>query len=161
MEIKMVNLEELIKYHPYHSSTFARYANVTSELLWAAIYGNEELTMREIVGIAVNSGVPVGVISCPRVIWLDRKLYRHRDMIGKLKKKLLRICHAYKLGNEDAIYFVQQKGLERCNLLIDDFWNKGKVSYCRYLGIMAFVDMTMGWILKEEPRGLKKGGAAV
>ncbi len=163
MGTKMLNLYALIKNHPYHSSTFARYANVTTELLWAAIRGEEELTMREIIGISVNSGVPVGVITCPRVIWLDRNSYRHRTMIRNFKKKLTQICDAYEFGNEDAAYFVRQKGLEQSELLINDFWNKGKVTYCRYLGAMAFVDMTLGWIHKAEPRGLKKeqkGGAA-
>lgn len=163
MEVKMVNLAELVHYHPYHSSTFARYANVTTELLWAAIYGNEELTLRETIGIAVKSGVPLGVITCPRVIWLDRDSYRHRKMIRSFNKKLMIICDAYEWDNEDAAFFVRHKGLEQAKLLIADFWNEGKVTYCRYLGVMAFVDMTLGWIHKSEPRGLKKnqkGGAA-
>lgn len=162
MEIKMVNLYALIKYHPYHSSTFARYANVTTELLWAAIYGDEELTCRETIGIAVNSGIPVGVITCPRVIWLDKNSYRHRTMIRNFKKKLMQICDEYEFGNEDAAYFVRKKGLEQGELLINDFLIKGKVSYGRYLGVMAFVDMTLGWIHEAEPRGLRKdqkGGA--
>lgn len=163
MGIKMVNLSELIKYHPHHSSTFAECANVTSELLWAAIYGDEELTPRETISIAVKYDISAGVITCPRVIWLDRNSYRHRTMIRNFKKKLLIICDAYERDNEDAVYFVRQKGLEQSNLLIDDFWNEGKVTYCRYLGVMAFVDMILGWIHKAEPRGLKKnqkGGTA-
>nr|WP_304430514.1 hypothetical protein [uncultured Acetatifactor sp.] len=163
MEVKMVNLAELVHYHPYHSSTFARYANVTTELLWAGIRGEEELTRREIIGISVNSGVPVGVITCPGVIWLDRNSYRHRKMIRDFEKKFLLIRDEYEFGNEDAAYFVRRNGMEQGNLLIADFWNDGKVTYCRYLGTMAFVDMVLGWIHKAEPRGLRKnqkGGAA-
>lgn len=163
MKIRMLNLYALIKYHPYHSSTFARYANVTTELLWAAIYGDEELTYREIIGIAAESGVPAGVITCPRLIWLDKSSYRHRMMVYRLAEKLDAIRAAAMSGNEDACYFVLQGGLEQGDSLISDFQDKGKVLYCRYLGVMAFVDMTLGWIHKAEPRGLKKnqkGGAA-
>ncbi len=164
MKIRMLNLYALKKYHPYHSSTFARYANVTTELLWAAIYGDEELTYREIIGIAAESGVPAGVITCPRLIWLDKSSYRHRMMVYRLAEKLDAIRAAAMSGNEDACYFVRQGGLEQGDSLISDFQDKGKVLYCRYLGTLAFADIFGGLGTTHKPRGLKaaeqKGGAA-
>ncbi len=164
MGTKMLNLYALIKNHPYHSSTFARYANVTTELLWAAIRGEEELTMWEIIGIAAESGVPAGVITCPRLIWLDKSSYRHRMMVCHLAEKLDTIRAAAMSGNEDACYFVRQGGLEQGDSLISDFQDKGKVLYCRYLGTLAFADIFGGLGTTHKPRGLKaaeqKGGAA-
>ncbi len=163
MGTKMLNLYALIKNHPYHSSTFARYANVTTELLRAAICGEEELTRREIISIAVNSGIPVGVITCPRLIWLDKSSYRHRMMLSCLAEKLDAIRAAAMSGNEDACYFVRRGGLEQGDSLISDFQDKGKVSYCRYLGTLAFADV-FGGLRTHKPRGLKaavkEGGAA-
>lgn len=156
MGIKMVNLYELIKYHPYHSSSFAEHANVTQELLLAAIQGEEELTPYEIYGIVRLTGVPRGVITCPRMIWLESKSCRHRKMVLCLTEKLKMISAAAGEGNKDAGYFVLKNGPEQSEKLINDFWNKGKVTYCRYLGVMAFVDMILRWMLKEGPRGLRK-----
>ncbi|MCR2049992.1 hypothetical protein NSB25_22335 [Acetatifactor muris] len=163
MKIRMLNLYALIKYHPYHSSTFARYADVTSELLWAAICGEEEMTTTEMLGIAIHFKVPMGVISCPRLIWLDKSSYRHRMMVYRLAEKLDAIRAAAMSGNEDACYFVRQGGLEQGDSLISDFQDKGKVLYCRYLGTLAFADIFGGLGTTHKPRGLKaaeqKGGA--
>lgn len=131
MGIKMVNLYELIKYHPYHSSSFAEHANVTQELLLAAIQGEEELTPYEIYGIVRLTGVPRGVITCPRMIWLESKSCRHRKMVLCLTEKLKMISAAAGEGNKDAGYFVLKNGPEQSEKLINDFWNKGKVTYCR------------------------------
>ena len=38
----LVNLKELIKYHPYDIGTFANFANITTDLLRAVIKGEEE-----------------------------------------------------------------------------------------------------------------------
>lgn len=163
MKIRMLNLYALIKYHPYHSSTFARYADVTSELLWAAICGEEEMMTTEMLGIAIHFNVPMGVITCPRLIWLDRSSYRHRMMVQKLDAKLALIRDAAKNGDEDACYFVRQGGLEQGDSLISDFQDKGKVLYCRYLGTLAFADI-FGGLRTHKPRGLKaakqNGGVA-
>lgn len=161
--MKMLNLYALIKYHPYHSSSFAEHADVTSELLWAAIQGEEELTPLEIFGIVRLTSVPSSVITCPKLIWLDRSSYRHRMMVQKLDAKLALIRDAAKNGDEDACYFVRQGGLEQGDSLISDFQDKGKVLYCRYLGTLAFADI-FGGLRTHKPRGLKaaeqKGGAA-
>lgn len=163
IKIKMLNLYALIKYHPYHSSTFADHVDVTSELLWAAIQGKEELTPREIFGIVKLTGVSSGVITCPRLIWLDRSSYRHRMMVQKLDAKLALICEAARNGNEDACYFVRQGGLEQGDRLISDFQDKGRILYCRYMGTLAFADI-FGGLNTHKPRGLRedrqKGGAA-
>lgn len=162
MEIKMLNLYALIKYHPYHSSSFAEHADVTSELLWAAIRGEEELTPVEIFHIARFTGVPSSVIKCQRLIWLDRSSYRHRMMLSRLAEKLDAIRANAMSGDEDACYFVRRGGLEQGESLIRDFQDKGKVLYCRYLGTLAFADI-FGGLRKHKPRGLKaagqKGGA--
>lgn len=163
MKIRMLNLFALIKYHPYHSSSFAEHADVTSELLWAAIQGEEELTPLEIFGIVRLTGVPSGVITCPSLIWLDKSSYRHRMMVYRLAEKLDAIRAAAMSGNEDACYFVRQGGLEQGDSLISDFQDKGKVLYCRYLGTLANADI-FGGLKAHKPRGLKaasqKGGAA-
>ena len=158
MEVKMVNLLELIKYHPYHESTFARYANVTLELLSAAIRGDEELEPYEIFRMASYSNVPMGVISLPRMIWLDRNSYRHRAMVSRLAEKLDAIRVAAMEGNEDSCYFIQQGGLKQGDELVSDFQKDGKVSYCRYLGTLAFADIYGGIRKVIPPRGLKTAG---
>ena len=84
-------------------------------------------------------------------------------MVLCLTEKLKMISAAAGEGNKDAEYFVLKNGLEQSEKLINDFCNKGKVTYCRYLGVMAFVDTILGWMLKKGPRGLRKeqkGGAA-
>lgn len=52
------NLSEIIKYHPYHIGTFANFADVTTELLQAALDGQEELTGEELRNIARYSAIP-------------------------------------------------------------------------------------------------------
>ena len=85
------NLSEIIKYHPYHISTFANFANVTGELLNAALAGNEKLTSEELREIARYANIPAGVLGCPHLIMLNRGSLKHRDMIRELCLSLIHI----------------------------------------------------------------------
>ncbi len=158
MKMRMLNLEELIKYHPYHIDSFAEDADVTSELLQAAIRGDEELTAREIFGIVRLSKVPFSVLTCPKLIELDKSSYRHQVMIWEFIKKYLTIHNAAMAGDDNACYFAHFGGLRDGMKLICDFVNGGKVSYCRYLGLLAFVDMTLDSMKRalHRPRGMEK-----
>lgn len=156
--IKMTNLYELIKFHPYHSSSFAEHANVTSELLLAAIKGEDELTPLEILGIARLVSIPSSVITCTKLIWLDKSSYRHRMMVLRLEEKLGKIRAAAMTGNEDACYFVRHGGMKQGDELVSDFQEEGKVSYCRYLGTLAFADIFGGLRTCKPKRGLEAVG---
>lgn len=47
------------------------FANVTEELVLAAFRGEEELTADEIRKVENYNGIPLSVLTCPKVIMLD------------------------------------------------------------------------------------------
>lgn len=106
------NLKELIENHSYTIETFASHANVTVNVLKAALEGKEELTRSELFGIVRLTGFPYNALICPKLIMMDNKRYRHRSLISRENEKLRSIIKAAGERSEKAISYV-----ERC------YWN--------------------------------------
>lgn len=153
--MKLVNLEELIKYHPYHITTFASFADITTELLKAALEEKEELTSLELRNIARYTEVPIGVIKCPTIIKLFRNRERHVEMMRDLYIKLYIIWEATKAGSKEGEWYMQHQCRGLVNLILD-FQNKREVTYCRYLGVKEEVEECLHSIRVEgnKPRGI-------
>ena len=148
-KMNLVNLKEFIKYHPYHISTFAGFANITQELLEATLAGEDELTLYEVWCMAKYTGVPCQLLICPRKIMLNKSRYRHRVMIQTLHNNLYTIWDAEKGGSLEASRYMKYKRRHLVNLMLD-FQNNGEVSYCRYLGIKEEVDQCLLFISNEK-----------
>lgn len=154
--MKLLNLKELIKYHPYHISTFANFADVTVDLLKAAMNGEEELTSMELANISRYVGISKGVLTCPQLIVLKRNRYRHRQMMEDLEEKLYFIYHATKQGSKEAKDYMRWGRTSFVNMLLD-FQNQKQLSYCRYLGEKEKLEQAILFIKNEmhKPRERK------
>lgn len=148
-KLSLVNLNDLIKYHPYHISTFADFANVTQELLEAALAGEDELTLYEVWCMAKCTGVPCQVLICPQRIMLSKERYRHRTMVKTLHENLYTIWDAEKEGSHEASTYMRYRRTHLVNLMLD-FQNKGEVSYCRYLGVKQELEDCLLFISNEK-----------
>lgn len=155
------NLSEIIKYHPYHITTFASHAGVTVELLEAALDGKEELKPDELFNISRYDGIPLGVIKCPHLIRLSKTRKRHRDMVEKLVSLLYVIEEFRKRGSKAAESFMKYDRLYIVNLELAFLDNRG--TYGMYLGAKERIAMVFLSIKVEnsKPRGLREEGAAV
>lgn len=149
--MKLLNLEELIKYHTYHVSTFAKFADVTTDLLEAAMREEGELTIMELSKISHYAAVPLGVLTCPKLIMLRRDRYRHCQMIQALHKKLYLIYETSRNGSKAAEFYMKYRRGALVSLLLD-FQNLKTVSYCRYLGVKEEIDQTLLSIQCEEKK---------
>lgn len=153
------NLSEIIKYHPYHISTFAGFAEVTTELFEATLEGEEELTDDEMRKIARYAGIPVSVLRCPQKIMLDKHNLKHQKMIADLLDQLPEIAEKEKCGSKAAADFMRynREGLVNLELAFLD----NRASYGQYLGVKERVDQTTSFIRNEErnPRGREKEAA--
>lgn len=153
------NLSEIIKYHPYHISTFAGFAEVTTELFEATLEGEEELTDDEMRKIARYAGIPVSVLRCPQKIMLDKHNLKHQKMIADLLNQLPEIAEKEKSGGKAAADFMRynREGLVNLELTFLD----NRASYGQYLGVKERVDQTISFIRNEErkPRGREKEAA--
>lgn len=149
------NFAELIKYHPYHICTFANFADVTIELLEAALRGKEKLTSFEILKIARYTQIPVTVLTCPHLIMLDRQSRRHQKMVDSLCEKLIYIWEYQKKGNADAELFMKYHKPALVNLELA--FLDGRASYAQYLGVKERVEQTLLSIKNssKKPRELK------
>lgn len=150
------NLSEIIKYHPYHISTFAGFAEVTTELFEATLEGEEELMDDEMRKIARYAGIPVSVLRCPQKIMLDKHNLKHQKMIADLLNQLPEIAEKEKRGSKTAADFMRynREGLVNLELAFLD----NRASYGQYLGAKERVDQTTSFIRNEErkPRGREK-----
>lgn len=153
------NLLEIIKYHPYHIGTFAGFAEVTTELLQAAIQGEEELTTGELVKMARYSEIPVGVLMCPKTIMLDKHSLKHQKMVADLLGQLSVISEKEREGSPAATIFMRYHKADLGNLELA--FHDGLATYGQYLGAKERVDQTFSFIRNEEkkPRGRKKEAA--
>lgn len=155
----MENLKELVKYHPYHISTFADFANVTVELFEAALNGEEELTTTELRQIARYTGIPFSVLTCPKLITLTRDRRRHWMMMKELQTKLYAIWEYQKQGSKEADFYMKYLRVKYVNMDLD-FRNRRTVSYCRYLGVKHEMNDILSFCRQEfapKPRGRKVG----
>jgi len=129
------NLRELIENHPYSIETFASHANVTVDLLKAALDGKEELTPSELCGIVRLTGFPYSALTCPKLILMDNKRYRHRMLASELNDKLRSIIKAAGTGSHEAIRFTERHWWnyeDGTTPFWTDFVNGVPVSYARY-----------------------------
>lgn len=151
--MKYPNLTEVVKHHPYHICTFAGFADVTVELMEAVVYGDEELTATELFKISRYCGIPLSVLSCRKLIRMDRKNRKHMQMWEELDKKLRIIAYRQKQGNQDADLYMKYK---RCDLInyylaiLDD-----RATYGWYFGVRETLDHFLSFSREEpKPRGL-------
>lgn len=140
------NLKALIKNHPYSIEIFADCANVTVDLLEAALRGEESLSVSELFGIARLTGFPYSVLNCPKLILMDKKRYRHIMLIGKSNDKLRSVINEAEKGNRKAIDFVSchywnyKYGTTQ---IWTDFVSGKPVSYARYFCVMWELDFLL------------------
>lgn len=92
----MVNLKELINWHPYSLRSFADFANVETDLLQAALEGEEELTAEELSQISRYVKVPIGVLLCPHLVYLEKRRPKHQKMMRALEDGIHKIWEAQK-----------------------------------------------------------------
>lgn len=147
------NLLEIIKYHPYHISSFAGFAEVTTELLQAALEGEEDLTTDELRKIARYTGIPASVLRCPKKIMLDKHNLKHQKLVADLLDQLPAIAGKEREGSPAATIFMRYHRASLVNLELA--FLDGRATYGRYLGVKERVDQTISFIRNEErkPRG--------
>lgn len=155
--MKYPNLIEMVKYHPYHISTFADHAGVTTELMEEAVKGNEDLLLAEKQGIARLLGVPISLLFLPKPILMDRKNRKHQKMVEDLMAQLTIINEYHLHGSHAADMFMKYGRGYLVNLelmFLDD-----RATYCQYLGQKERVQQALLSIRVEQshPRGLERG----
>lgn len=159
--MKYPNLAEVVKYHPYSMSTFADFANVTPELLAAAINGDEELQASEALSISHYSDIPFSVLFCPNLIILSRDRRKHWEMMKKLQDYMYEIWEWQKKGSHEAEVYMKYRRGHYVNMDLD-FRNRRLVTYGRYLGIKQEMEDALLFIKVEQdkihkkPRGLRE-----
>ena len=154
------NLKELIKYHPYHISTFANFANVELDLLEAALIGEEELTPGELMGISCYGRIPLGVLVSPSLIMLDPSRPKHKKMVAEAGRALGIIMDAAEAGSPAAADFMYTYPSLYCNevsSLCEEFSLGRPVTYCRYMGVRARIEQCLGSIAIERMERRKRG----
>lgn len=160
MKNNYVNLKYLIQYHPYHISTFAEFAHVTTELLEEALAGRAELTAAELSLISKYVGVPVSVLNCPKLITLHRNRFRHWAMVCRLHSKHFEIERLQEAGSHEADMYMKYF-YDRHRYMISRFADHQPIPYCQYLGMKSRIDNTLSSIAIEQdriynkPRGVK------
>ncbi len=151
MKNNYLNLKYLIQYHPYHISTFAEFAHVTTELLEEALAGREDLTDAELFRISKYTGVPVSVLNCPKLITLDRNRRRHRAMLHKLGVILTDIWRCQQKGSHEADTYMKYRREDFVNMELA-FLDNRPVPYTQYLGIQHQMQDTLLCILNEQDK---------
>lgn len=157
---KYPNLVEVRKQDRLYIEQFA---NITSELLFAAFRGEEELTGDEIWQVARYNGIPLSVLTCPKLIMLDNKRIRHRNMVERLRGRLYPIWQAEQEGIKPAVDFMKTYASIHREKVVNmylHFINGDPVSYVHYLGVRAIVESCIGSVEYEKrrakgPRGCK------
>ncbi len=157
---KYPNLVEVRKQDRLYIEQFA---NITSELLFAAFRGEEELTGDEIWQVARYNGIPLSVLTCPKLIMLDNKRIRHRNMVERLRGRLYPIWQAEQEGIKPAVDFMKTYASIHREKVVNmylHFINGDPVSYVHYLGVRAIVESCTGSVEYEKrrakgPRGCK------
>lgn len=104
------NLAELHDYHPYGEPAMCDHAGIAPELLHAALHDGEPLEYGELLGLARLYGCPVSVLTCQKVIMLDRRRLKHRKMITEVKNLVICLKCMAKEGNEKAKRWLELTG---------------------------------------------------
>lgn len=132
------------------------FANVTDELVLAAFRGEEELTADEIWKVAHYNGIPLSVLTCPKVIMLDMGRWRHRKMVAEVSNLCIRLKCMARKGNENA-----EKYSEWADRKNQDFLkaaHNNELSYIYYLGTKRELS---DYILFARPEPIKRGIATM
>lgn len=155
------NLVSLVAYHSYGLPTFADHANITSDLLEAALFYGEPLSIGELNGIARLTNTPLGMLMQPDMKYLYRRKFQHWQKVQDLIESFNRISELRnRAGNgRDSNLVDAYKALQS---LIDAF-NDGKCQYCMYRAVLDRVDWNW-WLYyhsdkARKPRELKKAPA--
>lgn len=154
---KYPNLIEIYDYFPT-----SYFANVTDDLMLAVFLGEEDLTEGEMRNIAHYNRIPVSVLTCPKLITLNRDRKRHCQLIRKLNDKLGKIEEFQKAGCKSANDYL----LTYCKIYLDDYlsmvlnFREGKlITYGHYLGVNKQMDNTIlscRCELQPKPRDVKR-----
>ena len=128
------------------------FANVTDELVLAAFRGEEELTADEIWKVAYYNGIPLSVLTCPKVIMLDTGRWRHRKMVAEVDNLCILLKCMAREGNQEAEKYLKWADRENQDFLKAAHDNK--LSYIHYLGAKKQIS---NFILFAKPKPTKRG----
>lgn len=167
----LINLKMMIENHHYNIITFAQWASVTVDLLQAAFDGQEELTDDELRDLSRFMRVPVEIFTCPHVIYLKNKHYKHRKMLEEYNRKLRFVIECANDGDRLAQECCENHrwNCEKGESLFYTMYMAGKaVSYAQYWAAVSDLDECIDIILtgmrERKVRGRsaksKEGGAA-
>lgn len=129
------NLKELIENHDYTIETFASHANVTVDVLKAALEGKENLSISELCGIERLTGFPYNALICPKLILMDNKRWKHRMLISRENEKIRSIVKAAGDGSRKAIQYVERHYWnyeDGTSTIWTGFINGEQISYALY-----------------------------
>lgn len=150
------NLIEMIKYHPYHISTLADHAGVTTELMQEAAKGRMVLPPEERQRIARLYRIPSGLLFLPKLVRMNKGNRKHQKMVEELMAQLSAIHDHHRQGSREADTFMIYGRAYLVNLelaFLDD-----RATYCQYLGVNERVNQVLQFIDSEQrkPRGLER-----
>ena len=154
---KYPNLIEVQKADHLHLGYFA---NVTDELVLAAFRGEEELTDDEIRQVARYNGIPFSVLTCPKLIMLDRNRIKHRRMIAEVDKLCMQLKCMAREGNQEAEKWV--KYADSANQKFLRAASNNTLTYIHYLDAGKTMSDFISFSIPSTPkRGItnrRKGG---
>lgn len=136
------------------------FAEVTKELMLAVFRGEEDLTLEEICRIARYNGIPLSVLTCPKVIMLDMGRRRHRKMVAEVDNLYIRLKCMARDGNQEAEKYLEFADWKQQCFLRAAHINK--LSYGHYLVAREALSDYVKWSMpKPKKRGIsiRKGGA--
>lgn len=136
------------------------FAGVTPELMLAVFRGEEELKFEEIFKIARYNGIPLSVLTCPKLIMLDMGRRKHRKMVGGACSLYAQLRRMVGEGNQEAERYMEFADWKYQQLIGAARGNR--LSYGHYLSARKALSDYVGWsVQKPKLRGLarQKGGA--
>lgn len=131
------------------------FANVTRELLLAVFRGEEELTADEIRKVARYNGLPLSVLTCPKVIMLDTGRWRHRKLVAEVEILYIMLEEMAMQGNQKAAEYLHGAEWE-LQKFTEAVYNN-RLSYIHYLGAKKQLS---DYILFATPKPTKRGISA-
>ncbi len=137
------------------------FAEVTKELMLAVFRGEEDLTLEEIYRIARYNGIPLSVLTCPKLIMLDMGRRRHRKMVAEVDNLYIKLKCMAREGNQKAEKYLEFAGWEQQKFMRAAHNNR--LSYGHYLVAKEEMRNYISFATpKPEKRGISsmKGGAA-
>ena len=150
------NIRELVRWNFYGIPAMADHAGVTTDLFYAVLKGQEELTEEELKGLARLVDVPVGVLKLPYTVKLDSNKFQHIMKVLFLEEyyefvKELRISQGQ--GNHPVL-----RNADIHLYMYLQHFKDGNGSYCGYKAVLHKIrwNMQLYHMDLKQPRGLKK-----